>query len=182
MVWLGVGVVVTGIVEIAVMVEVAERIGASNTVLALIVLSAVGAWIVKREGLTALRRLREHVRDGRIPPNAAVDGAMILAAGVLLLPPGFITGLVGLVLVFPPVRRVVGRLVADAVRVRVARRIPVTRRQWAGNGAGPGWGTRRQRDGAASRPGTDPPDVIDLDGEEIDLSDSSVELGPVTRD
>lgn len=179
---LGLGAVMAAVLEISVMVWVAERIGASNTVLLLIVLSAVGAWIVKREGLSVLRRLRENVRDGRIPPNAVVDGAMILVAGVLLLPPGFVTGLLGLVLILPPVRRVVGRMAADAIRVRAARRIPMTRRPNTSTTGNGDWGTRWQRQGPASKTRSTGSEIIDLDGEEIDLSDPSVELGPVTSD
>ncbi len=184
-VWLGFGALLTAIVEIKVIMVVAARIGLIDTVLLLILFSAAGAWIVKREGVSALHRLRDSTRDGRIPTQAVVDGVMILLAGALLLPPGFVTGVAGLLLIIPPVRRLVGAAAADMIRVRVAKRFTVTRTVWNGrrNQPGAAWsGASRGASGRSTSGQSVPDDVIDLDGEEIDLSDSSAELGPVSSD
>jgi UPF0716 protein FxsA len=172
------GAVVTAVVEIWFMVWVAQHTDSTTTVLLLILLSAGGAWIVKREGLLALRRLQGNVRDGHFPTSDVVDGFLILAAGALLLPPGFITGFVGLLLVIPPVRRLAGRFVSDAVRVRIAERIGAAS---GGPAAGAGWRAYgRPADHGRGR-GAPPPrsgDVLDVDGEEVDLFGGSAEIGP----
>jgi UPF0716 protein FxsA len=75
-----------------------------NTLALLVLISFVGAWLMKREGLGALRRAQRQVDAGMVPGRELVDGALIVLAGALLLAPGFITDAVGLLLLLPPVR------------------------------------------------------------------------------
>src|SRR6187397_2532888 len=112
----GIAAILIGAAEIWVMVQVASVIGVAQTVLLLILFSAGGAWIVKREGLAAMRRLQGNMRSSEFPASDVIDGFLILAAGALLLPPGFITGIAGLLLIIPPVRRLVGRMLSGSIR------------------------------------------------------------------
>ena len=107
-------VVLVVIVEVAVMIEVAQRIGVLNTVGLLILVAAVGAVIVKAQGIAALRRAITDVDRRQVPGAALADGALLAAAGALLLIPGFVTDAFGLLLLCPPVRA--------AVRVVLRRR------------------------------------------------------------
>lgn len=102
--------IVVPILELAVIVEVAGGIGLGNTLALLILVSLAGAWLVKREGIGAWRRVQEQVQAGRVPAKEMVDGVMILVGGALLLTPGFLTDAVGLSLLLPPVRAVLRRL------------------------------------------------------------------------
>jgi UPF0716 protein FxsA len=169
----------TAIVEIWLMVRVASWTDPATTVLLLVLLSAGGAWIVKREGLAALRRLQGNLRASTFPTSDVVDGFLILVAGALLLPPGFLTGFLGLLLVVPPIRRLVGRWLSEALRVRIATRIGSER---AAAGARVGsWAWRAYR--RPDEPGGAPPgahhgDVLDVDGEEVDVFGGAAELGP----
>ena len=99
--------VVTPIVELAVIVQVAGSTGVLNTIGLLVLVSVVGAWLVRREGLGILRRARREAAAGRIPGREIVDGLLVLAAGALMLTPGFVTDAVGLALLFPPTRALV---------------------------------------------------------------------------
>ncbi|HEX2849010.1 MAG TPA: FxsA family protein [Acidimicrobiales bacterium] len=94
-------------VEIYVLIQVGQAIGAPATILVLIALSVAGAWMVKREGIAVLRAAREEVRMGQLPGVPLVDGVLLLFAGALLLTPGFVTDVLGLLLLLPPVRRAV---------------------------------------------------------------------------
>lgn len=96
--------VVVPIAEIAVMVKVAEWIGTGQMIALLLSISIVGAWIVKRQGTGTLRRIRAELDAGRVPGAHLVDGGLLLLAGFLLLVPGFITSMFGLLLLLPPVR------------------------------------------------------------------------------
>ena len=96
--------VLTVIVEVTVIIEVGKRIGALDTVGLLILVSAVGAVIVKAQGLTALRRAITDVEGRRVPSSALADAALLAAAGALVLIPGFVTDVFGLLLLVPPVR------------------------------------------------------------------------------
>jgi len=94
-------------VELFVILQVGHAIGALNTIALLVLVSAIGAWLVKREGLAVLRRAQDRVQSGAVPGKELVDGVLILFAGALLLTPGFLTDVVGVLLLLPPVRAVV---------------------------------------------------------------------------
>ena len=91
-------------VELYVLLQVGQAIGVLNTIVVLIAVSALGAWLVKREGLAVLRRAQQRVDGGQLPGRELVDGVLILFAGALLLTPGFVTDVLGIVLLFPVTR------------------------------------------------------------------------------
>lgn len=91
-------------VELFVIIQVGRAVGVVDTIAVLVLVSVVGAWLVKREGLSVLRRARERVDRGAVPGRELVDGVLILFAGALLLTPGFVTDLVAILLLVPPVR------------------------------------------------------------------------------
>jgi UPF0716 protein FxsA len=95
------------VVELAVLVQVAGTIGVLDTVGLLILVSIVGVWLAKRAGLGVIRRLRRAQEEGRPPSREVVDGALILLAAALLLLPGFVSDVIGILLLLPPVRAVV---------------------------------------------------------------------------
>lgn len=107
--------------EIYVLLQVGGAIGVVNTLVLLVVISVVGAWLAKREGLGVLRRMQRSIDSGRVPGTELVDGFLILLAGALMLTPGFLTDILAILLLLPPVRAVVRR----ELRRRVARRIQI---------------------------------------------------------
>src|SRR5687768_15985658 len=92
------------IVEIYVMLLVSHVIGVPETILLLIVISVVGAWLAKMAGLGVLNRLQRTVRAGKVPSAEFVDGALVLFAAALMLAPGFITDCLAILLLIPPSR------------------------------------------------------------------------------
>ncbi len=112
--------------ELAVIIAVGKSIGVLATLLLLLVFSLFGAWLARREGLAAWRRFQLAMVDGRMPTREVADGAMILLAGALLLTPGFLTDLAGLLLLVPTTRALARRLVPALVRRRALRRTRVT--------------------------------------------------------
>lgn len=94
------------LVELYVIVQVAHHIGALDTIALLIVESIVGAWLLKRQGMSTWRALQEALARGEMPTQHLADGAMILLGGALLLTPGFVTDIFGYLLLAPPVRSV----------------------------------------------------------------------------
>ena len=111
--------------ELFVAIKVAEAVGVLLTVILLIAGWPVGLWLTKAEGRAAWRRLSAAVAAGRPPGREVVDGALVLAGGVLLMIPGFITDVVGLALLAPTralaraavMRNFQSRLVRAATRV-----------------------------------------------------------------
>ena len=96
--------VVIPIVEIYVAVMVGQAIGALNTIGLLLLLSLVGVWLTKQQGLSVISRIRRQLEAGHMPTNELIDGGLVLAGGVLLIAPGFVTDAIGLLLLFPPTR------------------------------------------------------------------------------
>ena len=103
--------------ELFVIIQVGQAFGALNTIGLLILISAVGAWLVKREGMGVWRRFQRQVESGAVPGKEIADGVMILFAAALLMTPGFLTDLLGIALLLPPVRAVVrGAFMKQAAR------------------------------------------------------------------
>jgi len=96
--------------EILVIVEVAQRTGIIETIALLLIVSILGAWLVKSEGMGVIRKIQFQLIQGQIPNKELLDGGLILIAGVLMLTPGFITDVVGLLLLFPLTRPIIRRL------------------------------------------------------------------------
>jgi UPF0716 protein FxsA len=92
--------------EIYALIKVGSWLGVFPTIALLLLVSALGAVLVKREGLRVLRRMQEQVTAGNMPSNEILDGVCLLLAGLLLVVPGFVTDIVGLLLLLPPFRLV----------------------------------------------------------------------------
>jgi len=90
--------------ELWVILRASDAIGLGPTLLVLVAVSVAGAWLLKREGVATWRRLQATMRRGQMPAQEAIDGALILFGGALLLTPGFITDAAGLLLILPVTR------------------------------------------------------------------------------
>jgi UPF0716 protein FxsA len=110
-----------GVLELFVFVQVSNAIGFLNTLGLMIVISLVGVWIVRREGWKVWRRMNLQLNQGRMPQAELIDGVLILLAGLLLVLPGFVTDVVGLLLLLPPTRALARRMAQRRMTVRVER-------------------------------------------------------------
>ena len=125
------------LVELVVVLQVAELLGAGWTVLLLVATSLLGVLLVRREGARAWRALTSSLQDGGLPTKELADGVLVLVGGVLLVLPGFVTDVVGLLLVLPGTRAL-ARLALVAV---AGRRLVMTQVGSVGNARRPGPGT-----------------------------------------
>lgn len=98
--------IVFPIAELYVIIRVGSSIGFLNTLGLIVLVAVVGSWLVKREGMRVWRKFNDSVSQGRVPTREIVDGVLILAAGALLLTPGFLTDVAGVLALFPPTRAV----------------------------------------------------------------------------
>lgn len=111
--------VVGVIVEVAVLIAVGRWIGFWPTLLLVIVMSALGAWLLRREGRRTWQALRTALRSGQMPSREIADAVLVFVGGLLLTLPGFVSDIVGLVFVLP-FTRPVARIGLEAL---VARRL-----------------------------------------------------------
>jgi UPF0716 protein FxsA len=100
----GLSAIVVVAVEVAVFVAVAKLIGVPWALAALLVLSLAGGWLVPRQGIRAWRRFRRAAEAGQPPGRQVSDGLVGLLGALLLAVPGFVSALVGLALLVPPLR------------------------------------------------------------------------------
>jgi UPF0716 protein FxsA len=119
------------LVEIYVIIQVGQVIGPWWTILLLIADSIFGSWLIRHEGRRAWQALTYALQTGRMPAKELADGALILVGGTLMIAPGFVTDIVGILMILP-VTRPIGRAVLSRI---VARRLVVL--NVTGPGAGP---------------------------------------------
>lgn len=113
------------IAEVWTTIQVAHHIGWLATIALIILTSACGPWLVRRQGTGVWRRARRRLEHGEVPGREAIDGVLLLIAGGLLTFPGFVTGVLGLLLLLPPIRHLV-RVASGAWLARKIRRSPIT--------------------------------------------------------
>lgn len=107
------------IAEIAVLINIGEIIGGWNTVLLVILSAMLGAFLVKREGIATLAQAQFKMQKGELPAKELGSGLLLLVAGVLLVTPGFITDIFGLLLTLPFTRNRIGEVLFTALNGKV---------------------------------------------------------------
>ena len=150
--------VVVPLVEIYVIIQVGQVIGAWWTILLLIADSIFGSWLVKREGGRAWRALQVALQERRMPARELADGILILVGGILMLSPGFVLDILGALFILPFTRPIGRRILTGVISRRLVG---------ASFPAGP------QPGGAADpwtrqRPGPEVPDDGVVQGEVVD--------------
>ncbi|MBV1850876.1 FxsA family protein [Catellatospora tritici] len=118
--WVPAAVLLVGAVEFLIFLWLSAQIGPLRAVLLVVALSVLGIVLMRREGMSAWRRLRAARQGGDPRGEQALDALVGLAAALLLVIPGLLTGLLGLLLLIPPVRRAV----RARARVATEKRIP----------------------------------------------------------
>ena len=113
--------IVVPIAELYVIVQVGEAIGVLPTLALLLADALLGSLLLRHQGRGAWRRFNAAIAERRFPGREVADGLMIAVGGTLLLAPGFITDIAGLILLIPPTRAIVRRL----LRGFMARRFVV---------------------------------------------------------
>jgi UPF0716 protein FxsA len=115
--------IVVPLAELYVILKVGDAIGALWTILLLAADSVLGSLLLRAQGRSVWRRFNETMAAGRVPHRELIDGVLIVFGGAFLITPGFLTDIVGLLLLVPPTRSVIRRVVAR----RLGRRIVTTR-------------------------------------------------------
>ena len=155
--------VVVPILEIFTFIQMGSLIGVWPTLLGIVATAIIGALLVRQQGFKTLMEAREQSARQEIPVTPVIHGVFILAAGLLLLTPGFVTDTIGFLFLVPPVRLAI----AGKVWTWIQANMDVTIMQ-SGTAGGP---QRPYRDVHEDGKGT----VID--GEAVDLDDDDTTTG-----
>jgi len=143
--------VIIPIVEIAVLIGIGQVIGLGWTLALMLATSALGGWLLRREGGRAWRAFQADLVEGRPPGSTATDGLLVLLGGVFMLVPGFVSDIIGAFLIAPPTRRMARALV---LRVAASRMSSAAAMSFFG----PRRVRVRQTYGGAPPPASTPPD------------------------
>lgn len=105
------------IIEIALFIVIGQQIGLLPTLLGIFVTGAIGALVLRWQGMGVVRQMQTRLARGELPARAMGDAVLIGVAGVLLLLPGYFTDLIGLLLLLPWTRRLIYALLARNLKV-----------------------------------------------------------------
>ena len=137
----------TPILEIYVMIEIGDQIGALNTIALILLTAGLGGLLFRFQGLSTLRRVREQVDRNEMPVADMLSGVGILLAALLLFIPGFVTDALGFLLFVPLIRKLL-------MAAMVARLVARGGFHFSSSGTGGGYAGRRG-------------DIIDGDFEDV---------------
>ncbi len=169
--------IVVPVVEIFLITQVASQIDWLPTIALVIGVSMVGAWLVKREGLSVINRVRNSLNAGKLPTNELADGAMIFFASALMLTPGFLTDFVGLALLIPPIRALLRPPVIAFFKKRIdVRTGGLTTVMFGGAGA-PGASRQENPFRTTRRPGFGR-EVFDVDADRAPVDADLTDITP----
>jgi UPF0716 protein FxsA len=132
---------VVPIVELYLIIQVGQAIGVGWTIVLLVADAILGSMLLRHQGRAAWRRFNAAIAVGQVPAREALDGALVIFGGALLLTPGFLTDILGLVLLVPPTRAVVRRILvhrfADRMIASAVSRGPADFGRPPGRAGGP---------------------------------------------
>ena len=99
--------VIVPVTELYILIEVGKKIGSLSIIGIIILTGIIGAYLVKSQGFMILRKIQNDLNEGIMPGDSLIQGAIILAGGILLLTPGFVTDIVGFIFLIPVSRNIV---------------------------------------------------------------------------
>ncbi len=111
--------VLVPLADLTLLVWVAGRLGFWPTVATVVLTAAVGSWLARREGSAAWKRVSGKMAAGGVPGPELIDGLIILISGILLLTPGFLTDITGLLGLLPPTRAAMRKALASGFQSAV---------------------------------------------------------------
>lgn len=147
-------------IELFLLLTVGREVGIVPTVLMIVLTAVIGAALARREGFRVFREWQRAVSEMRVPEEGITSGLLVLVGGALLIAPGVLTDIIGILLMIAPVRRVVARW----IEARVKKHIDASREAeragvpfGAASASGPGFFTFRVVTGAPfAQPGMPP--------------------------
>lgn len=151
--------VLVPLAELYVILKVGDAIGTIPTLAILVADSLLGSWLLKSQGGAVWRRFNETMRAGRMPHREIVDGVLVIFGGAFLITPGFLTDIIGVLLLIPPTRALFRRSLQKRMEKRAI-----------------GFATRSRTTGVRG-PGYD----YDVDGTATEHDIPSPELPPPSR-
>ncbi|UJR85196.1 FxsA family protein [Sandaracinus amylolyticus] len=119
--WIALAMLAATSVELYVLLEVGDLLGFWPTIALVLGTAMLGGYLLKREGLRVFREWQRALAEMRMPEEGITSGLLVLVGGTLLMTPGVLSDVTGILLLIPPVRMVVARFIEARVRARMER-------------------------------------------------------------
>ena len=129
------------IVEMYLLIEVAERIEVLPTILLVMLTAVVGVSLIRQQGLSTLTKGIRRLNHAEIPAAEIIEGVLLAVAGAFLITPGFLTDFIGFMIIIPMIRRITALMLLKRMAVRANFRT---------NGSDLGDGSNKTRDTSGS--------------------------------
>ena len=110
------------VAEIYLLIKLGGAIGALNTIVVVILTALAGAYLARLEGMRTLKQLRTNMEQGAMPAGELLDALIIFVAGIVLLTPGFLTDIAGLLILFPLTRRYIKKWLRSRIEGKMRSR------------------------------------------------------------
>ena len=136
---------VVPVLELWLLVEVGQLMGAGPTIGLVLLTGVIGAALAKREVLKVIREWQGAMAEARLPKDGVLSGLLVLVGGVLLVTPGMVTDVLGFSLLLPPTRRAIAAVVRKHLEKKIAQGSVVMTSSYAAGG--PGFGGAAGFDG-----------------------------------
>ena len=107
------------LIEVLLLLEIGNRIGTLNTILLIILTGILGAYLMRLQGFVVFRKIQKDLSQGIPPAKKIVEGALVLAGGILLLTPGFFTDAIGFLLLIPQTRQYLLERIQQVIERRI---------------------------------------------------------------
>ncbi|MED3792941.1 FxsA family protein [Niallia alba] len=114
------------LIELIIFLLAGNIIGITETLIIVIGTGILGGILLKKQGLKAIRNVQVQLNQGIMPGDAILDSFCVLVGGLLLLFPGFLTDIVGVIILFPPTRRIGKNLLMRSIQRKLQKKNRVT--------------------------------------------------------
>ncbi len=106
------------IVEMYLLIEVAERIEALPTILLVMLTAVLGVSLIRQQGLSTLTKGIRRLNQAEIPAAEIIEGVLLAVAGAFLITPGFLTDFIGFLIIIPITRQITARMLLKRMAAR----------------------------------------------------------------
>ncbi|MFC2091461.1 FxsA family protein [Elusimicrobiota bacterium] len=110
------------VVELIILIEVGRYVGIANTIALVILTGVSGAYLARMQGLSILSKIRNNLNNGIMPTEELIDAVMVLIGGLMLLTPGFVTDILGFMVLVPMARNVIKSFVKRKIIPRYIKK------------------------------------------------------------
>lgn len=114
------------LIELIIFLLAGNIIGITETLIIVIGTGILGGVLLKKQGLKAIRNVQVQLNQGIMPGDAILDSFCVLVGGLLLLFPGFLTDILGVIILFPPTRRIGKNLLMRSIQRKLQKKNRVT--------------------------------------------------------